>query len=373
MFYSYDFFVSRIFSIILNKGGMSDVAKAYLDYFEQPRDAYLFVFYDMRIFYPPEKEGVIFFNDPNLYNFSKSEQLEKLSACVAQKVQEIGGKQVVCDFHTFRYFKGLPVEIIADVHYLIKYANCIARPQHALYQEDIPLRFQLRFSREEALKGKLEQEMLKSSLKIIANSNYTKSLLESYYKIESDKITTVPVGDVLDSPQVKINLENTSRSILYHGRFNIHKRVDYLIDLGQKIENELILCGATESTKIKAEALSGSKTSVELWQTDINKKIQQSLFHIFPSHYEPWGLALTKSMQAGGICIANERGKGHCEQIDHGDNGFLIDFSKEDWVRNVEAILNLNESEISRISQAAMNKAVMLTSSNYCENVFNSI
>lgn len=352
---------------------MSDVAKAYLEYFEQPRDGYLFVFYDMRIFSPIEKEGIIYFDDPNLYSFSKSEQLEKLSACVAQKVQELEGKQVVCDFHTFRYFKDLPVEIIADVHYLIKYSNSIPRPKHLLYDENIPLQYQLRFSREEALKGKLEQEMFKCCSKIIANSNYTKSLLESYYKVDSSKIMTVPVGDVLDLTPTKINLKNTSRSILYHGRFNIHKRVDYLIDLGKSLEHELILCGATESTKIKAQALAGRRTSIEIWQTDIEKKICKSIFHIFPSQYEPWGLALTKSMGVGGICIANQDGKGHCEQIDHGVNGFLINFNKEDWLQKIEEILNLNERELDRISLAAKNKAGVLTSGNYCEKIFNSI
>ncbi len=367
------FSVSRIISIILNKGGMSDVAKAYLNYFQVPKDAYLFVFYDMRIFTPFESDRIIFFNDPNLYNFSKTEQLQKLVACVHEKVKAIGGKKVVCDFHTYRYFEGLPVEIIADVHYLIKYANSLPRPSHELYDENIPINIQLRFSREEALKGKYEQEMLKASSKIIANSDYTASLLQNNYQIEANKIATIPVSPVLAPSAKRIDIKNANKSILYHGRFNIHKRVDYLIHLGHCIDEEIFLYGATESTKIKAEKLAGKNTVVELWNTNIDSVISESVFHIFPSHYEPWGLALTKSMAAGGICIANKNGRGHCEQIDDGVNGFLLDFEGEDWVEKVKNILSLSEIQLLEISIAAQKKAQALCLGEYCKKILDLI
>lgn len=367
-----------IYALIKNQGGMSDVAKTYYNYFTaKKRDAALFIFSEDSSDLSKENEGknIFVFHTPisDLF-YGRSDDSSPIYQKVENIIAALKAKRVLCDYLTFQFFKKTNIRPIADIHYLIRASNRILHiPRSKKIKEAASyfLKYDDVFKRAILLKEKQEKRFLEESEFIIVNSASTKSDVEKYYGLNKE-IKIVNVANCLNLSKDKNSGPfPMKRRILYHGRFNSIKGIDLLIDLDEKLPIPLTLLGANKVFMDLSKDLNLKNISILPWVDNVQEVLDDHFFHIFPSFYEPWGLALTKSLNKGAICICNSVAGGHLEQVKNGENGFLVNFSREGWEEELFSILELNQERLLKISQNAASSTVY--SDSYCRLIDDAV
>ena len=348
---------------------MSDVAKYYIDetISEKYNSLFLVVFFDPNIFTPFDHDRILFIADNNLRLFKNA---------YSKKHDEIEGfilknriDSIVVDYYTYDHFRNIDVKLIGDVHYLIKPSHSFETPKHEIYENEISKNIEIFMNVEKLKKERQERRFITACEKIIVNSNYTLDLLQQYYATEI-KQKTIEVINV--SPVVGRNhevIKTDSQDIIYHGRFNMVKRIDHLIELGKIIDQKIHLYGASPEMKEILDKKKYKNIVIHNWVTDIDSTLLMHNVHIFPSMYEPWGLALTKSMAMGAICIANSNAGGHRLQIKDKEDGFLVDFTHD--LKAIKDILD--HGQFDNISLKARTKAQKFLSTDYLKEILRFI
>lgn len=365
-------FMRVLFSVIYNKGGMSDVAKSLIKGISQSANsrAYLVVFYDPSLEIPDSSsDRIIYVPDANL-----SRSIMELPKGDSKELTYFLRKwqitHVVCDYYTFQFFKYTNLKMIADIHYLIRAANRLSRPKSSFYNHGLSPQQEVQFSRLQLLKEKEEKALLERSELIVCNSLYTKTCIGNLYthEVSSKKLAVVPVALCLSDEYVGSAASMGKSEMLYHGRFNSVKRVDLLIENGDQFACSLHIYGMPEKVMQELKKQQHSNIHFHSWQTMTSELLEQYRFHIFPSDYEPWGLALTKSRLAGAICLVSMKGGGHLEQIRHGEDGFIIDFHQTNFIERLNEILARSKDDLNLIASRARNKALKEIKGSYLES-----
>jgi glycosyltransferase involved in cell wall biosynthesis len=189
---------------------------------------------------------------------------------------------------------------------------------------------------------------------IICNSEFTMNELKKYYddcNLSQKEIYAIPLGVFKDEIQFSPNLE--SKRWAYFGRLDSMKGLWYIskdMVLNKELyqENPPIVCGdgMLEMLFMKANFFEklvdyrGLKNKTEL--AEVLKDVK---YCVFPSIYEPWGLALTEALAMGKICIVSNYETGMLEQVKHLDNAILFDFRNQSIINFINRFNN-NEFDI---------------------------
>jgi glycosyltransferase involved in cell wall biosynthesis len=182
---------------------------------------------------------------------------------------------------------------------------------------------------------------------IICNSQFTANEVIKYYGdcgLSNKTIYAVPLGTVKDKIPFQPQLEGNKWA--YFGRLDSMKGLWYIskdMVLNKELYQEnpplIIGDGMLEMLFMKAHFFEGLVN----YQGLKNKKELAALlkdvkYCIFPSIYEPYGLALNEAMAMGKICIISNDASGMHEQVSNiQENGIVFDFRKDSIVNFIKS------------------------------------
>ena len=174
----------------------------------------------------------------------------------------------------------------------------------------------------------LQDKMVQESDYLLAGSENCKENLLFYYP--KANINIVPIFSSKNKHISSINYKPkfNSNNVVIIGRTDVQKG---FFRLKQKIQKYNII-----QTTSNYNLFTASDNLKENWnKIKWYDNVGDSLFALFPAIYETRGLVLQEAMCLGLIPIVEKKSYGYAEQIDHGINGFLVDFDE-----NVDVIID---------------------------------
>jgi len=157
-------------------------------------------------------------------------------------------------------------------------------------------------------------------------------------------------------PEKKQIEDRYKNKLLMVGRLEKQKNFELVIEKLKGSNFNLYIFG-NGNDKDKLENLA-HKNNVNLNivdsipNNDLIKEYGKYVIFLMPSIFEGNPKALLEAMAAGCIVIASNI-KNHQELIDHGENGFLVDFNNLDLVNFIEDLF-LDENKLEELSSNAM-------------------
>lgn len=166
-----------------------------------------------------------------------------------------------------------------------------------------------------------------------------------------------------------IQLESVNRNqLVFIGRFSRNKRIDRLLQLVNELKEDIphirLKIVGKDYDRLKGplqEMISefGINQNVEILeslpQPEMLKVIAQSRYFISASEYEGFGLSALEAMAAGKIPLLSNI-PSFQKMVNHGKNGFLLDFNQLDSaIKTVKKAMSLEHQE--KIAAAAVNTA----------------
>jgi hypothetical protein len=201
---------------------------------------------------------------------------------------------------------------------------------------------------------------------IICNSKKTEADLRKYYSdcsLDTKEIYAIPLG--INKNNVPFQPALESKKWAYFGRLDSMKGLwyiskDFVLNKELYQENPPIIMGdgMLEMLFMKAHFFEkivdyrGLQNKASLYE--ILKDVK---YCIFPSIYEPWGLALTEALAMGKICIISKYPSGMHEQVKTElENGFVFDFKNNSIVNFIKS-LNNNAEVNNKMEKIFVNNA----------------
>jgi glycosyltransferase involved in cell wall biosynthesis len=193
---------------------------------------------------------------------------------------------------------------------------------------------------------------LKKCKRVVAQSNIVKNDILSRFPQAS--IEVVPNGITL--PRKKANGDK----IVFLGRLNKVKGIEYLIDAVRKIENcpELVIAGSgPEEAELKNRA-KGLNVKFAGRIPDANDLYMQGRFFVLPSLSEGLPQVVLEAMSFGLPVIATRVG-GIPDVIKHGRTGFLVEPGDSEDIRKYIELLLADERLCRHMSEECMAEVEM--------------
>lgn len=349
------------YSVWLNRGGLKQVAYSMLELLDDLNQDYEFVL----VLFSKEK----FPARKNLYQFDVgshdhgAESVERISKEVRDQVKIRPGDILIADDTTLRFWSKCNLPYFYDVHLLQRELYTQLRKTSEIHQYD-------KFMNSKTLVLLLADEMttflyegraLKNAKGFIVNSLCSLEHLKQHYpkEIKDKEIYHIPVYSTAVKHR-KYQPPDVSKRTLYNSSRSHPQKGHHFFFSHDWKDTPVYFRGFwPEMFDSEVQAKASKKNIHILEWIDDKEALEQELmnyaFHIFPSIYEPWGLALEESLRAGRICIAHKNNSGHEEQIIHGHNGFLIDFNQVTWRDELNKILAMDKELLINVSKNAYN------------------
>lgn len=206
---------------------------------------------------------------------------------------------------------------------------------------------------------------------ITAVSEFTKQKYLEMFGANLSHKTKVIMGGVsmanfkkdkqkIDQINRKYGLKN-KKVILFTGRLNKNKGVEYLINAAKDIKGTVLIVGGGYDRK-RLEDMVKEKKLKNVIMTGYIKADEAEFFHAFyeradvyvsPSIWEePLGLTILEAMAAGTPVVATKRG-GIISVIKHGENGFFVNARNSKQIAETVNMLLLNDKLRREISKSA--------------------
>lgn len=165
---------------------------------------------------------------------------------------------------------------------------------------------------------------------IVCNSDATKNDIEANFPMVRAKTISIPLG--VDRTRYVPMPNVDSRVILYMGRLDPQKGLYDLLQELDQFSAELKQNGFEFWVAGKGAYLQeviDRHFSGELKYLNVLDQrakldtLKQVGYMVFPSVYEPWGLALNEGLATGKVCVVSPIG-GHLEQVKNKQNGYIV-------------------------------------------------
>lgn len=165
---------------------------------------------------------------------------------------------------------------------------------------------------------------------VVHNSSATREDVAEEIPQVDLKSSAIPLG--VDKAVYKPMPNLGSKIILYMGRLDQQKGISQFLEnvkanyetLKQNGFQVWVVGDGQEFEKPARFSVAGMiKMFGRLSDEEKMKALQAAEYMVFPSVYEPYGLALNEGLATGKICIASDLG-GHKEQIKNKKNGILV-------------------------------------------------
>jgi len=168
--------------------------------------------------------------------------------------------------------------------------------------------------------------------KVTCVSNYEKSLVTSHFKIDDEKVVVIPNGVNLEEFKDLQKRRKECKVILYVGRLEKYKGVDYLIKAFPKLPNNTILeivgKGPCKKSLVKLAEKLSVKSRVRFYQDlpreELLQKYADADLFVLVSKHEAYGISVAEALASGTPCIV-ARSSALKEWIDD-ENCFGIDY-----------------------------------------------
>jgi glycosyltransferase involved in cell wall biosynthesis len=204
----------------------------------------------------------------------------------------------------------------------------------------------------------------KKTINIITDSEHAKNDIIKFWKINSKKITVIPLGlsnryapvnEVRLLKKIKAKFDLPKNYILYLGNFKPHKNVESLVKAFKKIENKfpkykLVLAGPLDEYGQNIKNISsklGLIDKVIFTDTIREKDCPEALLSlaeifVFPSLYEGFGLPPLEAMACGTPVVAS-----NVTSVPEvvGDAAFLVDPTVSEISRAISGLLENPEQK----------------------------
>jgi D-inositol-3-phosphate glycosyltransferase len=231
---------------------------------------------------------------------------------------------------------------------------------------------------------RIEQDILRRSNAVIAESPASKRHMLQAYEVEAGKIEIIPGGvDIAifhpwDRQQVRqsLGLAPEQPVLLFVGRLQPLKGIDILLRAAQVVRQQyaalqvLVVGGGVDmqdehetQERQRLHALSrelglaGQVRFIKAQRQDILVQyyVAADVF-VMPSHYESFGMVVLEAMACGTPVVASNVG-GLASTVVHGTTGFLVPGG--DWHAFAQAIMRLVASPVLReaFGQASVQRA----------------
>lgn len=218
-----------------------------------------------------------------------------------------------------------------------------------------------------------EKMLIEESWKVVTCSRYMRKEVSDLFKTSWDKIWEIPNGVNTEQFEFEFNKEefrrkfanNNEKIILFVGRHVYEKGIHILIDAAANIVKKyggvkFIISGKGSMTEeLKRRVRDYGLDEKIIFPGYVEDETRNKLFKIsdvvvFPSIYEPFGIAALEAMAAGCPVIASDVG-GLSELIQNRVNGLKFESgSKEDLISNLIEVLD-DKSLANYLADGGMN------------------
>ena len=355
-----------LFTCIVNRGGMSRVSKVLSEVKKH-------VSFKLLIFSPKQElfDDVYWIKWSDEKNILNDSSIEFYKKEVNQYLQAhaLNPSCVVGDIFTLPYFDDYYCNKIFDTHTLaIPMFKSIEKEKEQIYSFERNLKepFSLILISHKYKFIKFEFETMLKADGFISYSLSTTNHLKRYYfpVVKGKAIYNISLtANYLKSKNLIPSLisKRRVRGVYSFGRFHPQKGLGLL--LSHEWKDLPLTVRGFDRNVFRDEFLPilESRNITNLKWTSDEEVLRDELLNyncvLFPSLYEPWGLALSEALRLGCICICHKNDSGHHEQIEHLENGYLIDMRSKDLVAIILQILK-NKKDNSRISRNAALKQI---------------
>lgn len=184
----------------------------------------------------------------------------------------------------------------------------------------------------------IESASYKKASKIIAVSSNTKKILIKHYAIQEKNISVIPNGvDISHFYPMKV--ENIENSILYVGRLDKRKGIDFLIKTIPLIKEEIpdikLFIGGKGKLRESLEEfvkLNNLNDNVEflgfISEDELTKWYNRAELVVIPSIFEGFGITAIEAM-ACGTPVIGTKVDGLVDVINNEIDGFLVEYDNK--------------------------------------------
>jgi len=274
---------------------------------------------------------------PGLKLFSFNLKAVKKIEEIYKSHQEIDILHFTYDFYKITLSKEkINIPIIATLHHPWS-------AEHRIIKAGTPIDYPNYYFRRVVLHHfeKMSKKTCNNADKLIAVSNYTAQSYITEFRVPQDKIEVIP--DAVDTnkfhPEVdgyeirkKLNLADKDRVVLFVGRLDYNKGIEYLLRSFSRINEEdivakLVIVGEGLLKKyIQAFKRNYPEKIVpvgRISEEDLPKFYAASDLVVLPSLMEGFGIVLLEAMASGKPCVATRAG-GVEDVVINGETGLLI-------------------------------------------------
>jgi len=163
--------------------------------------------------------------------------------------------------------------------------------------------------------GYLAGNIFRKADRIVCASRYEKSLVMKMFGIGEAKVLIIPSGVNPDEFRPSVMHKNDHRSILYVGRLEKYKGIDYLLKVTQKLNGDVALRiigeGPHEKTLMKLADQLGLRERVtfqkHLARAELLQRYAEADVFISLSRHEAFGITVADALASGTPCIVANR------------------------------------------------------------------
>ena len=350
-----------IYSTVINSGGMRRIAEwcARTEVNEIDGEEILYLIFTSAPI-ATTKSNVLFINWTHSSESYSKARIGQYQEILKQKLLGKNITGIIGDYQTLCYLDFLNVPVVYDVHILGRplFQDIGSDKKFQRIDEEfvsIPMASLIDITHFNFLR--FEHKYIKLAKSYMVNSENSEFFLSSNYQDETKgkNIFRVPLP-FLPLQEDTPNYSNRRFEFFIYTFGRLHpQKAQHLLLFEDWHEMPLAIRGL-ELEHLKPDAQKKcEQRGIKLleWSDEVGvivKDLIKARFVLFSSLHEPWGLALQEAMSLGCICIANSKGRGHTEQIEHAKNGFLLDFTDADWMEQLKAITLITGTSLEEIS-----------------------